>query len=146
MKSDSRKAGTILLILGVAAWAPFLLLIALGREPSIYPFLAVHLTGVIGGSRLRARGRPGERRPRRQFWGRLLIVLGVLAWAPWFYQTEVLGRALEITPYLLMHLTGVLSGLLLSLSGPLQRFWQRLRASGDGPDLLSRRESEEAGI
>jgi len=147
MKIDSRKVATVLLILGVSAWAPFLLLVALGREPSIYPFLAVHLTGVIGGSRLRARSRPaGERPSQRQAWGRLLIILGVLAWAPWFYQTDLLGRELEIAPYLALHLTGVLSGLVLLLSGPLQRFWQRLRAASQGPAVLSRQESEEPGF
>lgn len=146
MKFDSRKVATVLLILGVSAWVPFLLLVALGREPSIYPFLAVHLTGVIGGSRLRARSRPaGERPPQRQTWGRLLIILGVLAWAPWFYQTDLLGRDLEIAPYLALHLTGVLSGLALLLSGPLQRFWQRLR-TGQGRAVLSPQESEEPGF
>lgn len=146
MKIDTRKVATVLLILGVSAWVPFLLLVALGREPSIYPFLAVHLTGVIGGSRLRARSRPaGERPSQRQTWGRLLIILGVLAWAPWFYQTDLLGRELEIAPYLAFHLTGVLSGLALLLSGPLGRLWQRLRA-GQGPAVLSRQESEEPGF
>ena len=147
MKIETRKLATFLLILGILAWAPFLLLVALGREPSIYPFLAVHLTGVIGGSRLRARSRPeGARRGRRQVWGRLLIVLGVLAWVPWFYQTDVLGRELEIAPYLALHLTGVLSGLGVLLSRPLQRLWQRLRAAGGESEVLRQRESEEVRL
>ena len=56
---DSQKMGKVLLIMGVLAWVPFLTLVAMGEEPSIYPFLVVHLTGVIGGTRLRARGSDG---------------------------------------------------------------------------------------
>ena len=147
MKTDTAKLGAILIILGVSAWIPFLLLLALGREPAIYPFLAVHLIGVVGGGRLRARSRPaGQRRPRRQVWGRLLIVLGVLAWLPWFYQKDLLGRDLAIAPYLVLHLAGVLSGLSVLLSDPLQRFWKGLRAPLEESNLWSRRESEEPGL
>lgn len=147
MKIDSGKLGTMLLILGVSAWAPFLLLVARGQEPSIYPFLALHLVGVIGGSRLRALAAPADRRrPRRQVWGRVLIILGVLAWAPWFYHADLLGRELEIAPYLALHLAGVLSGLALLLSSPLQRFWQRLLASVEETASLARPDSEESGL
>lgn len=123
MKPYLREIGTALLVLGILAWVPFLILVASGREPSIYPFLAVHLTGVIGGTRLRARARtvPAERRPRRQVLGRILIILGVLAWAPYLYQKEVLDRAIEIGPYLALHLTGVLGGIALLVSVLLVR-------------------------
>jgi hypothetical protein len=147
MAIDTRKTGTVLLILGVTAWIPFLLLVVLGRQPSIYPFLAVHLTGVIGGSRLRSLATPEkQRRPRRQVWGRVLIILGVLAWLPWFYQTDLLGRDLQIAPYLALHLTGVLSGLALLLSAPLQRAWRQLRSSTKETVFLAKRESEEPGF
>jgi len=120
-----RKIGTALMVVGLVAWLPFFALLATGREPSIYPFLAVHLTGMIGGSRLRAAGsdEPGVK-PRRLIFGRILIILGVLAWAPYLYQKDVLGRALEIGPYLAAHLTGVLSGIILLISVPLVRAWQ----------------------
>ena len=67
-------------ILGVLAWLPFILLVALGYEPSIFPFLAVHLTGVIGGSRLRSSANPESKKKhsRRTVIGRILIILGVL--------------------------------------------------------------------
>jgi hypothetical protein len=123
-----RKLSTLLLFLGVAAWVPFIILVARGQAPSIYPFLAVHLTGVIGGSRLRARAKEaGEKRPRRQVIGRVLIILGVLAWAPYFYQHSVLHRSVQIDPYLTFHLTGVLGGLALLLSVRLERLWRESR-------------------
>lgn len=136
-----------MLVLGVSAWAPFLLLVARGQEPAIYPFLVVHLIGVIGGSRLRALTTPvRHRRPRRQVWGRVLIIFGVLAWVPWLYQTELLGREPGITLYLALHLTGVLSGLALLISDFVQDFWQRLRSSTEETGLLARRESEKPGF
>jgi hypothetical protein len=126
---DTQTIGKILLIMGVLAWVPFSILVAMGEEPSIYPFLAVHLTGVIGGTRLRARGRDGEprKRNRRQVLGRILILLGVLAWAPYLYQKDILGEPIEIGLFLTVHLTGVLTGIALLLSVPLQNYWQKSR-------------------
>ena len=126
---DSQKIGKVLLIMGVLAWAPFLILVAMGEEPSIYPFLAVHLTGVIGGTRLRSRGKDGEtkKRSRRQIIGKILILLGVLAWAPYLYQKDVLGQPIEIGLFLTAHLTGVLTGIALLISVPLQKYLQESR-------------------
>ena len=61
----------------------------------------------------------------RRLLSRLLIYLGVLAWAPYFYQTRVLGNDVEISPYLAAHLTGVLSGVALRLSVEIERHWSR---------------------
>jgi phosphatidylglycerophosphate synthase len=126
---DTQKIGKVLLIMGVLAWAPFLILVFMGEEPSIYPFLVVHLTGVIGGTRLRSRGKDGEpkKRSRRQIIGKILILLGVLAWAPYLYQKDVLGEPVEIGLFLTAHLTGVLTGIALLLSVPLQRYLQKSR-------------------
>lgn len=138
------KLGTILLILGIAVWIPFFLLLLSGQEPSISPFLLVHLTGVIGGGRLRAVTTPvEERQPQRKVWGRLLIMLGVFAWVPWLYQTEVLGREPRLAPYLTLHLIGVLSGFGLLLGYPLYRIGQRLHVGVDDVGLSSHGELEE---
>ena len=56
-----------------------------------------------------------------------MILLGVLAWAPYLYQTEVLEQSVEISPYLAMHLTGVLGGIILLLSVPLLRYYKQSR-------------------
>ncbi len=129
MHFDLKKLGNVLLVLGVLAWVPFLFLIAVGQEPPIYPFLAVHLIGVIGGSRLRARYNPtkAEKKPKRIVIGRIMILLGVLVWAPYLYQSDVLGRAIEIRPFLALHLTGVLGGIILILSITLARFYSQSR-------------------
>jgi hypothetical protein len=127
-----RWLGNGLILLGVLIWVPFLTATAAGEDWPILPFLAAHLAGVLGGWRLRARaaameGRSGEARHgwRRRWLSRVLIYLGVLAWVPYFYQTRILGRELDISPYLAAHLTGVLSGVALRLSLELERLRTR---------------------
>ena len=121
--------GTVLIWLGVLAWVPFLALVMSGQDVSILPFLVVHLTGVLGGWRLRS---SADRRPgmdpagaaigrRRQTASRVLIYLGVLAWAPYLYTTRIVEQETNIAPFLAAHLTGVLSGVGLRLSVEWER-------------------------
>lgn len=133
-----KKIGNILTLLGVLAWVPFLYLIAMGQEPSIFPFLIVHLSGVLIGSQLRRSASPSRGKlSRRQLTGRILIVIGVFAWAPYLYQKEILGQSIEITPYLTVHLIGVLGGIALMLSLPLTGYLQgKLRPAGQVADEL----------
>ena len=51
------RAGIVLMWVGILTWAPFILMRANGIYPSIFWFLPFHLTGVLGGSRLRALAR-----------------------------------------------------------------------------------------
>jgi uncharacterized membrane protein YjjB (DUF3815 family) len=53
---------------------------------------------------------------RRKIASRILIYLGVLAWAPYLYLERIQGLDVEIGPFLAAHLTGVLSGVTLRLS------------------------------
>jgi hypothetical protein len=120
---NRKKLGNLLTLMGVLAWLPFLYLVASGGEPSIFPFLIIHLSGVLGGSQLRRSASPSiTKLSRRQLVGRIMIILGVIAWAPYLYQNEILGQSIEITPYLTAHLTGVLGGIALLLSVPLTRY------------------------
>ncbi|MCL5429091.1 MAG: hypothetical protein M1347_04715 [Chloroflexi bacterium] len=117
MKLDRGTWGSILIILGVAAWLPYFYLLSRGSAPSIFPFLAVHLAGVLSGGWLRSglqRSAKGSDHKLRWL-SRILIYLGVLAWAPYFYLTRVAGVDTVIAPFLAAHLTGVLSGLGLRL-------------------------------
>jgi hypothetical protein len=94
---------------------------------------------VIGGTRLRARGNDGKakQRSRRQVIGRILILLGVLAWAPYLYQKDILGQPVEIGLFLTVHLTGVLTGIALLLSIPLLNYLQKSRQSALPKESMS---------
>jgi hypothetical protein len=122
------RLGTILVWLGVLTWVPFILLRLMGETPSLLLFLPVHLVGVIGGSRLRssAQRHLGMRPPKRSFLhtaGHLMILLGILVWAPYLYSKIVLGQPVEAMHYLPFHLMGVLGGVFLHLlSYVLERY------------------------
>lgn len=130
MTAEKRRTwGTILIWIGVLAWLPFFMLLAFGRSVTIFPFLAVHLTGVLGGWWLRTGADRLEGLDkvhdtfgrRRRLFSRILIYLGVLAWAPYFYLERVLGQDVAITPYLAAHLTGVLGGAAVRASVEVER-------------------------
>ena len=121
---NRKKIGNLLTLIGVLAWVPFLYLVINGQKPSIFPFLIVHLSGVLIGSQLRRDASPSKvKLTRHQQVGRILIILGVFAWAPYLYQKEILGQSIAINPYLVAHLTGVLGGIALMLSVPLRRYF-----------------------
>jgi phosphatidylglycerophosphate synthase len=112
------RLGTILLWLGVFIWAPFIFLRAIGEQPVFLFFLPFHLIGVIGGARLRSMARrelgmPASNQNRLHTAGHLLILLGILVWAPYLYLKLVLGQPVEVMNFLPFHLTGVLGGVLL---------------------------------
>jgi len=125
---NRRTLGNVLIWIGVLAWAPFLVLIANDRPVSIFPFLAAHLAGVLGGAWLRSSAdrmegvQKIEHGRRRRIVSRSMIYLGVLAWAPYFYLERVLGQDIQIGPFLAAHLTGVLGGAALRASVELDRF------------------------
>jgi len=123
-----RRLANALIILGVLAWVPYFYFLSIGEMPSILPYLAGHLTGVLTGAWLRTRGStPGEVTfgQRRKLAARILIILGVLAWVPYFYLSRVGGIEVEIGPFLGAHLTGVLGGSLLRISVEVQRYLGR---------------------
>jgi hypothetical protein len=112
------RLGTILLWLGVFIWAPFIFLRAIGEQPVFLFFLPFHLIGVIGGARLRSIARrelglPASKQNRLHAVGHLLILLGILVWAPYLYLKLVLGQPVEVMNFLPFHLLGVLGGVLL---------------------------------
>jgi hypothetical protein len=131
--SKRRTIGTIIIWLGVAAWLPFILLTINKQPVSIFPFLALHLSGVLGGWWLRQSAdridglvQPNSTQGRRRkIASRILIYLGVLAWAPYLYLSKIVGVETSIGPFLAMHLTGVLSGVALRLSVEWDRLAKR---------------------
>ena len=131
--STRRTVGTGAIWLGVLAWAPFLYLVAQRQSVSIFPYLTMHLVGVLGGAwlrnsadRLEGQGQVQPTRGRRRLLlSKVMIYLGVLAWAPYFYFTRVLGQDLEMDPFLAAHLTGVLGGAAVRASVEVDRFLVR---------------------
>ena len=134
MSPEQRRiVGTIFVWLGVLAWAPFFVLVAYEQAISIFPFLGAHLAGVLGGAWLRnSAGRmegldrnKAQHGRKRRIVSAILIYLGVLAWAPYFYLDKILSLDTPITPFLAAHLTGVLGGAALRASVELERFMPR---------------------
>lgn len=111
---DKRTWGTVLISIGVAVWLPYFYQLGTGRNLSFLPFLIVHLSCVLAGARLRADSGANiitsTRDSRLRLVSRALTTLGVLAWAPYIYITRVQNVETELMPFLLAHLTGVLSG------------------------------------
>lgn len=124
-----RRWANVLIVLGVAAWLPFFWQLALGAAPPLLPYLAAHLTGVLSGAWLRSRRRPSASSDRlgrrRVLLSQVLIYLGILAWAPYFYLTRVAEVQVEMAGFLAAHLTGVLGGALVRGSVELERLAAR---------------------
>ncbi|HZY45354.1 MAG TPA: hypothetical protein VFF70_11450 [Anaerolineae bacterium] len=131
--SRRRSVGATVIWLGVLVWLPFIVLIMNKQSVSIFPFLALHLSGVLGGWSLRqsADRMEGSVQPasgkgrRRKIVSRVLIYIGVLAWAPYLYLDKIAGVETAIGPFLAAHLTGVLSGVALRLSVEFDRSAQQ---------------------
>jgi hypothetical protein len=120
------RLGSILMWLGVFAWAPFIFLRAIGERPSFLVFLPFHLLGVIGGSHLRsvARKELGMLPSRKSILhvaGHGMILLGILLWVPYLYLKLVMGQPVEVMNFLPFHLIGVLGGVLLYILSYIKR-------------------------
>jgi uncharacterized membrane protein YjjB (DUF3815 family) len=131
-QTSRRRLANTLIVLGVLAWAPYFYFLSLGEAPSVLPYLGGHLTGVLSGAWLRTRQAVDVEVPfgqRRKLAARILVILGVLAWAPYFYLSRIGGVEVEVGPFLGAHLTGVLGGSLLRISVEVERL---LRGSDVG--------------
>ena len=112
------RLGPLLIWLGVLVWVPFIVLQISGKHPSFLWYLPFHLIGVVGGARLRAFARkemgiPSPKRNPLRIAGSILIVLGILVWAPYLYLKSFTQTPVEVLNFLPFHLTGVLGGILL---------------------------------
>jgi len=120
------RLGTVLVWLGVLAWAPFIFLRVISEKPPFWWFLPFHLIGVVGGSHLRRLARkamesPPERKNLFSIVGHTLIWAGVLVWAPYFYLKYAQAATVEAINFLPFHLAGVFGGLTLLGVNLLQR-------------------------
>jgi len=122
--SNYLRLGTLLLWLGILVWVPFIVLQISGKHPPFLWYLPFHLVGVVGGARLRAfarkeMGLPPPKRNPLQIAGSILIVLGILAWAPYLYLKSFTQTPVDVLNFLPFHLTGVLGGILLLIINQL---------------------------
>ncbi len=63
---------------------------------------------------------------RKEAWGRILIFIGVSAWIPYGVLAYIMGRETNVTPFLVVHLSGVIPGALLLRGALLRRLISRL--------------------
>lgn len=132
MNETKKRIANLLILVGVLAWLPYFFLLARGESPSILPFLAFHLGGVLSGGYLRSQDQTAKAKQHgqtRKRIARVLIILGVLAWAPYFYLTRIQGLDQAIGPFLAAHLTGVLTGSAVRLSLEVEKM---LKKDGNG--------------
>ena len=121
--------GTLLLWAGVLVWLPFFILQLLGESPSFLLFLPFHLTGVLGGTRMRttANKRMGKLIQNRSGHKRIahyLIIASILVWLP-YYAIPLTGHKVDLTPFLTLHLIGVFSGMGLMGIGGVVSYFQK---------------------
>jgi hypothetical protein len=116
MSIEQRQTYSKYLIwLGLFAWVPYIAMRALRMEVMVLPFLLVHLTGVLGGAYLQRtsnseRHTVSEREQFRKTLSTVLILLGVSVWGVYFGLEWITGVEREVMPFLIAHLSGVLSG------------------------------------
>lgn len=121
MRISRYALSKILTWLGVLAWLPYIVL-TIGRySPPILPFLVVHLIGILGGAWIKRTDPEAMKRSslagksRSRKFGSILILIGVAFWVPYFALRNFTDLDVSITPFLALHLTAVVPGLLLRL-------------------------------
>ncbi|MEW6717851.1 MAG: hypothetical protein AB1345_10155 [Chloroflexota bacterium] len=125
------KNGTILLWAGILVWIPYFALRMIGERPSLMVYLPFHLLGVIGGARMRTTaqkqlGKPVEKRRGYKRFAHYPVIASVLVWIL-YYALKLTGRPVELTPFLTVHLIGILSGLALMGIGGVVQYFQSKR-------------------
>ena len=117
-KSSNKLLGRIFIWAGTLTWIIYIVMVKNGKDISIWPFLIAYLAGRFGGTKLI--GSPEDDGEviglRRRKLSKVLIFLGVLAWLPYIYLDNVIGAEVNITPFLAVHLGGIISGILVRLS------------------------------
>jgi hypothetical protein len=118
----------LLIATGVSVWVPFIWATAAGKHVSILPYLAVHLPCILAGAWLKKRNTdllPRSDLSRTQKLGNLLLLIGIGAWVPYFLIKNTLEAEVTIQPFLIVHLSGILGGILVRLN-IIGKFLQRL--------------------
>ena len=118
MKINRENLSKILIWTGVSVWGVYGLFLLLGKNPSLFVFLPIHLTLVLTGVRLRKGTESAEKRernPNLKTLSNVFLAIGVAAWLPYFYVHYFYQIDVGHLPFLILHLTGMLSGGLIKL-------------------------------
>jgi hypothetical protein len=109
------KLSNIFIWIGVLAWVPYIAARVMKIDLAGIPFLVIHLIGVSGGIYFRRQASesappPSEEVKRLKTISTILLITGVSVWAVYFGLEWITGVDREITPFLITHLSLVLSG------------------------------------
>lgn len=121
MRISRSALGRTLTGLGILAWVPYAVLTIGGSTPSILPFLAVHLTGILGGlwikrmDRGMVDGNSWAPRLARRRMGSILVLIGIAVWVPYFILKDLTAQQVNSAPFIVLHLSAVITGLVLRL-------------------------------
>ncbi len=141
-------SGTLLIWLGVLVWAPFFVLRLSGESPNLLAYLPFHLLGVLGGARMRAvaRKKMGLPKPVKKGYRRVahgLVLFSISVWLV-YYGLKLAGQAVEIEPFLNLHLITVFSGTgLLAVGGIVE---QVRKISATGPEIRPQEKPREGDV
>jgi len=118
VKINQAKISKMLIWTGVSVWGVYGLFLLLGKNPSLLVFLPIHLTFVLTGVRLR-KGVEGTDKwgdnPNLKTLSNVFLAIGVAAWLPYFYVHFFYQIEVGHLPFLILHLTGMLSGGLIKM-------------------------------
>ena len=109
------KYSNIFIWIGLLAWVPYIASRLLQFDISVIPFLVMHLIGVIGGIILRRQSSQSaaplsKKTKQLKTISTVLLVVGVSVWGVYFGLEWLTGVEREVTPFLMAHLSGVLTG------------------------------------
>lgn len=131
MEITKHTFGKALTLLGVLAWVPLLLLTFGGYSPSILPFLAVHLIGILGGVWFKRTEQGGGAsisltgKSLSRKLGSYLVLIGAAVWIPFIAINNLTVAEVSLAPFVTLHLSAVVPGILLRLG-----LFDRVRNTG----------------
>jgi len=121
IRISRRALGKTFTGLGILVWVPYGVLTIGGSTPSILPFLAVHLAGILGGLWIKrmdhgvVKENPMVPSLSRRRIGSILMIIALAVWVPYFILKDLTVQQVNSAPFIVVHVSAALSGLLLRL-------------------------------
>jgi hypothetical protein len=118
VKTNKSNLSKVLIFLGVSVWVVYFTLLFIGRHPSLYIFLPIHLTFIFTGVKLRksaGEGQKKEKSEKLKNTSEILLAIGMAAWFPYFYIHYYYEIDVNHLPFMILHLSAMLSGGVLKM-------------------------------